>query len=41
MVVTDESAQTNGVPTKPEPTAGLLDKSKAQEEEWTVERGMS
>jgi hypothetical protein len=37
----DESTQTNGLPGKIEPKAGLLDKSATQEESWSVESGMS
>jgi putative hydrolase of HD superfamily len=41
MVPTDESTQTNGLPGKAEPRAGLLDQTTAKEEDWTVESGMS
>ncbi|KAF2188613.1 hypothetical protein K469DRAFT_703205 [Zopfia rhizophila CBS 207.26] len=37
----DESTQTNGVPAKPEPQAGLLDKSEAKKKDWTVESVLS
>lgn len=40
-MTTDESTQTNGLPAKKEPQAGLLDESAAQAEDWTVESGMS
>ena len=36
----DEGTQTNGLPSKKEPAAGLIKKEEAQNQEWTVESGM-
>jgi hypothetical protein len=39
-MTTDESTQTNGVPGKKEPQAGLLTRKESMEHQWTVESGM-